>query len=110
MPTVLRRGRPDAELLKNLGGSAAHNRDRALIVTAILEDAQQHNGRVSANRVRLALCTGDRYIVHPQLVGATYALLARSNILTAVGREPNRDTRNTAHPVRVWQLSARWAA
>lgn len=75
--------------------------DRNLIARAIRDDAEAHDGHVSANRVRRALAGR----VKPQRVGPTYRALCLQGIIRAEGWEVSDDLtgRNSGRPARTYR-------
>lgn len=63
---------------------------RATIRAAILADALDHGGAISANRVRAALRDKD---VPPRLVGQEYRRLVRDGLIARSGHEVSDDHR-----------------
>lgn len=120
MPKVQQLQRPDAdldqaldgirEMLALVGGAPDLKRERALILTAIMIDALSNDRTVSANRVRHDLTDGDGYVVRPQLIGGTYAALARTQVLVPIGTERNEAAPNRGHSIRIWRLAQGWCA
>jgi hypothetical protein len=78
-------------------------RDRDRIIASIRDDAAQHGGRISVNRVRRAL-TGR--VVLPQLIGSTYSSLSRSGAIKVAGWETsdNAAGHHRGAVIRTWRL------
>jgi hypothetical protein len=115
--TVAHQRRPDpqiapqpAKLLELIAGDPIHERDRERIVASIHDDAAQHDGRISANRVRRALTNEHGRIVLPQLIGATYSCLARSGAIKVAGWEVSDDAagHHQGTVIRTWRLAEGW--
>ena len=66
-----------ASLLALIAGDPLHQRDREVIVAAIVAEAEEHEGRVNPNRVRerLRLPGSREFAVYPRVIGAVYLSL-----------------------------------
>lgn len=93
-------------LLASVDGDPLHKPDRERIVASIHDDAVQHQGRISVNRVRRAL-TGQ--VMLPQVIGATYSSLARSGVIKVAGWEVSDDDagHHRGAVIRAWCLAER---
>jgi hypothetical protein len=94
-------------LLAFVDGDPLHKLDRERIIASIDDDAAQHQGRISVNRVRRALAG---QVVLPQLIGATFSSLARSGVIKVAGWEVSDDTasHHRGTVIRTWRLAERW--
>ena len=96
-----------ASLLDLIDGDPIHERDRATVVAAILEDANTHCGELDPNRLRVLL-TDERgdYRVYPAVVGATVFSLRSRGVLIPEGWTLSLDKRsgNSGKPIRTYRV------
>lgn len=104
-PTAAPVDEDTASLLELVAGDPLHERDRAIVLAAILETASEHDGRVLPNELRALLHNEHGSTVHPPVIGATV------NALKRAGRLVFRDewqvtegstTGNNGRPQRVY--------
>lgn len=97
-------------LLTLVEGNPLLKHDRERIIATIHNDAVDHHGRISTNRVRQALTDEHGRIVLPQLIGAMYSCLARSGAIEVAGREISDDEvgHHCGTIIRTWRLAERW--
>jgi len=87
-----------------MDGDPVHARDRAAVVTAILNDGQSHNGQVDPNRVRDTLPPW----VYPRSIGSTYRVLLHQEVLVFEGcwtENLDGKGRNVGKPQRLYRLA-----
>lgn len=91
-------------ILERINGNDRYTDDRFEVVRAVLYVADQHDGRVSLNDVRLCL----RHLRHPFVVGPTIQSLCRRGVLGVAGWEISDDSkgRNKGKPQRVYRYIA----
>jgi hypothetical protein len=86
-----------------------HAADRQIITRAIKLDARTHGGEVNPNRVRALLRdpVSGRFVVLPQVIGATYRTLVTAGVLRHAGWGVSDDLEggNAGRPCRCYIAS-----
>jgi len=96
-----------AALLDLIAGDPIHERDRRVIVRAIVAEAHASAGRIDPNRLRARLADpAGGPTVYPRVIGAVVQALAQRRVLVADGWVVSTDRRggNAGRPARIWKL------
>lgn len=91
-----------ASLLALVEGDPVHERDRAVILAAIIQTARDHSGIVDPNALRALLGT----VEHPAVIGAVIASLRHRGVLREAGWVITKGSRsrNGGKPQRRYAL------
>lgn len=103
-PGAVSVGADTTAILRLVDGDPIHERDRELIVSAIVETGRAHRLHlVNPNVVRSRLAGS----VHPRCVGPVYGALRHAKVIEPVGWTVSTDTggRNVGKPLRLYRLA-----
>jgi hypothetical protein len=95
-----------ASLLALVEGDPVHERDRAVILAAIIQTARDHSGIVDPNALRALLTNEHGTVVYPAVIGAVIASLRHRGVLREAGWVITKGSRsrNGGKPQRRWAL------